>query len=105
MFEYATRERARKTYLALINEYESAKRGIYDVTRGANTDDVDCIEQDVIDSFKNDLREIASKRRLIEIIFDISEDTIIYLDENVDLMSWNQLYDYVAKMFEISDDD
>lgn len=99
MFEYATRERAHKTYLALINEYESAKRDIYDITHGLNVDD------DVIDSFKNDLREIASKRRLIETIFDIPRDAIIYLDENLDLMNWNQLYDYVAKMFDISDDD
>ena len=104
MFEYATRERAHKTYLALINEYESVKRGIYDITHEVNVDDVDCIEQDVIDSFKNDLREIASKRRLIETIFDISKDAIIYLDENLDLMSYSQLYDYVAKMFDISDD-
>lgn len=95
MFEYATRERAHKTYLALINEYESAKRDIYDITHGLNVDD------DVIDSFKNDLREIASKRRLIETIFDIPRDAIIYLDENLDLMNWNQLYDYVAKMFDI----
>lgn len=95
MFEYATRERAHKTYLALINEYESAKRDIYDITHGLNVDD------DVIDSFKNDLREIASKRRLIETIFDIPADAIIYLDENLDLMNWNQLYDYVAKMFDI----
>ena len=97
------KDRAQKEYVILTLSYKKVLCEICNTLNGRDIEDLDNNELADIELLKNDLNEIASNRRLIEQLVEMSESDIIYIDEHILTTKFIKIANYIDDVFDTLD--
>lgn len=97
------KDRAQKEYVILTLSYKKVLCEICNTLNGRDIEDLNNNELADIELLKNDLNEIASNRRLIEQLVEMSESDIIYIDEHILTTKFIKIANYIDDVFDTLD--